>query len=157
MLSLCFTVIVPTNMTLDSLMYVTSCPGFSPTPRSVVANKEELWKRGCAVRTSSQLCYAPAIQWSKEGLRSNCGDIEGLGDHETIRGQWAANKKRTLENWLGQIVVINNNKMDRLFYSLKLIFIISTFVPEKLLGLAKATIWKKGKLLHKWHQLQDFE
>ena len=54
MLSLCFTVIVPTNMTLDSLMYVTSFPGFSPTPRSVVANEEELWKRGCAVRTSSQ-------------------------------------------------------------------------------------------------------
>ena len=37
-------------MTLDSLMYATSFPGISPTPRSVVANKEELWKRACAVR-----------------------------------------------------------------------------------------------------------
>lgn len=43
-------VIVPTNMTLDSLMYATSFPGISPTPRSVVAKKEELWKRACAVR-----------------------------------------------------------------------------------------------------------
>ena len=49
-------------MTLDSLMYATSFPGISPTPRSVVANKEELWKQACAVRTSSQLCNSPAIQ-----------------------------------------------------------------------------------------------
>ena len=40
-------------------------------------------------------------------------------------------KKGTVENWLGQIVVINN-KMDRLFHSLNFYYI---FVPEKLLGL----------------------
>ena len=39
-------------------------------------------------------------------MRSNCGDIES----RQFAGNEQQTKKGTVENWLGQIVVINNNK-----------------------------------------------